>query len=70
VAGISDANQADRRPTRRSGKDPPERCPVTDDPKYQLSDAERAWVARTVDSLGPLTAQQRDILSRLLHRRV
>jgi len=45
------------------------RCPVSDDPKYQLSDDDWQWVARMVDSLGPLTDRQRDILALLLRER-
>ena len=44
-------------------------CPVPDDPKYQLSDDDWQWVARTVDRLGPLTDRQRDILALLLRKR-
>ncbi len=39
------------------------RCSVSDDSKYQLSDDDWQWVARMVDSLGPLTDRQRDILA-------
>ena len=45
------------------------RCPVSDDPKYQLFDDDWQWVARTVDSFGPLTGRQRDILALLLRKR-
>src|SRR6266404_3174285 len=48
------------------GQGPPERRPACVDPKYQLADDDREWVARVVDSLGPLTQRQRDALGRLL----
>ncbi|MGH3189165.1 MAG: hypothetical protein ACRDPY_21820 [Streptosporangiaceae bacterium] len=60
---------ASRRSARRSGKDPPECSPALADPKYQLSDDDREWVARTVDGLGPLTDRQRDMLALLLRQR-
>ena len=69
VAGLQRPRQAGRQPARRRAKDPPIRCLVSDDPKYQLSDDDWQWVARTVDSLGPLTDRQRDILALLLRKR-
>jgi hypothetical protein len=68
VAGTSDTSQTNRRPACRSGKDPPESFPAWADPKYQLSDDDREWVARVVDGLGPPTQRQRDALGRLLRK--
>jgi hypothetical protein len=69
VAGTSGTPRANRRSACRSGKDPPESSPACVDPKYQLSDDDREWVARVVDGLGPLTERQRDMLALLLRHK-
>jgi hypothetical protein len=60
-------------PATRPDQDPAgEGCPpgtIPSDRKYDLSDDEREWVSRTVDSLGPLTEHDREFLGMILHRR-
>lgn len=35
---------------------------------YELSDEDREWVARIVDSLGPLTQEDREFLGLILRK--
>jgi hypothetical protein len=37
-------------------------------PEYELSDEDREWVARIVDSLGPLTREDREFLGLILRK--
>ena len=37
-------------------------------PGYELSDEDREWVARIVDSLGPLTQEDREFLGMILRK--
>jgi len=36
--------------------------------EYELSDEDREWVARIVDSLGPLTQEDREFLGLILRK--
>ncbi len=65
-------DQPRSQPATRPGQEAGDGCPpgtIPSDRKYQLSADEREWVDRTVDSLGPLTEQDREFLGMILHRR-